>query len=386
MNATIGRRTALKLLPAAAGSLSLPMLLSRRAFAEQAPFKIGVVASLTGPAAPFFREYVDAFRAYLAGWNRDGGVNGRPVQLDVFDDESGAVQAVSGYKRLASDADVKVAWVGNPGAAGLAMKAIAGELKLPIVSGGALDALARPAEPYFFKIAPINSYYAKLFYGWVRDNGMKRVGLLLGNDAYGQGEAQSARELTGPLGLQIVALETFSPSDTNFGSQLVRLRSAGPDIIYVGASGAAGILVYKQIRQFNLKPPLCLMLAAITDAFFQAIGGPGQADGLLTPGLLGMLGTKAQGESGILYAALSDAIGRPASLGNALGWDIGIVTRAAIANSDGTRDGIRAALDRTAGLPGINGPINFSPENHVGQDTRGMAMLKLSGGAFVYAT
>jgi len=386
MSPPIERRTALKFLPVAAGTLAMPALLGTRALAEQTPFKIGVVASLTGPAAPFFREYVDAFRAYLVRWNRDGGVSGRPVQLDVFDDESGAVQAVSGYKRLAGDPDVKIAWVGNPGAAGLAMKAIASELKLPIVSGGALDALGIPVEPYFFKIAPINSYYAKLFYGWVKENGMKRVGLLLGNDAYGQGETQSARELIGPLGLQIAGLETFSPSDTNFSSQLIRLRSTAPDILYVGASGAAGILVYKQIRQFNLKPPLCLMLAAITDAFFQAIGGPAQANGLLTPGLLGMLGTKAQGESGVLYAKLSDALGRPASLGNALGWDIGTVTQSAIANSDGTRDGIRAALDRTTGLPGINGPINFTPGNHVGQDTRGMAMLKLSGGGFVYAT
>ena len=379
------RREALKLLGQAGVASALPSLMSGRALAQQADYKIGVVASMTGPASPFFREYVDAFRAYVAVWNKNGGVNGRNVTLDILDDGSQAVQAVSAYKRLADDPAVMLAWVGNTGAAGLAMKSIAGELKLPIVSGGALDALGRPANPYFFKISPANSDYGKLFYGWLKAHDMKRVGLLLTNDAYGQGEAATAKEMVGALGLEIAGLETFSPSDTNFTSQLVRLRSTSPDVLYVGASGAASILLYKQIRQFNLKPPLCFMLAGLTDAFFQALPSPSQADGLFTPGLLGMLGTRAQGASGVIYDQLAQALGRQASLGNALGWDIGIVTQASIKASDGSREGLRDALDNTRDLPGINGPITFTPQNHVGQDVRGMAMLKIADGKFVQA-
>ncbi len=47
------------------------------------------------------------------------------------------------------------------------------------------------------------------------------------------------------------------------------------------------------------------------------------------------------------------------------------------------RAAIRAALDKTRELPGINGPITYTPENHIGQDTRGLAMLRLEGGKFV---
>jgi ABC-type branched-subunit amino acid transport system substrate-binding protein len=80
---------------------------------------------------------------------------------------------------------------------------------------------------------------------------------------------------------------------------------------------------------------------------------------------------------------LVEALGRPASLANSLGWDIGIVTDAAIKKSDATREGIRAALDQVKDLPGINGPITYTPQNHIGQDTRGLAMLKLASGKFV---
>lgn len=378
---TLTRRGALTLLGTAGGTA----VIADRAWSQSNPFKIGVVASMTGPASPFFREYVDAFRAYVTVWNKNGGVKGRPVVLEILDDESGAVQALSAYKRLAGDRETMTAWVANPGAAGLAIKAIASEVKLPVVSGGALDQLGVPADPYFFKISPANSSYAKLFFEWVKSHDMKRVALLLSNDAYGQGEAQTAKEQTQKLGLEIAGLETFSPSDTSFSSQLARLRGTAHDILYIGASGAAGILIFKQIRQFNLKPPIAFMLAALTDAFFQAIGGAEKADGIVTPGLLGMLGARAEGASGVLYGKLAEALGRPGSLGNALGWDIGIVTQAAIEGSDATRSGIRDALDRTRELPGINGPINFTPANHIAQDVRGMAMMKLAGGKFVYA-
>ena len=96
-----------------------------------------------------------------------------------------------------------------------------------------------------------------------------------------------------------------------------------------------------------------------------------------------MLGDKAPGESGKLYAALTQALGRPGNLGNTLGWDIGLVTEAAIKNSDGSREGIRDALDRIKELPAINGPVTYTPQNHIGQDTRGLAMLQLAAGKFV---
>lgn len=83
----------------------------RPVIAEDNEFKIGVIASLTGPAAPFFKEYVAGFQAYVASWNARGGVKGRQVALTVVDDETSAVPAANGYRRLAGDPTINVAWV-----------------------------------------------------------------------------------------------------------------------------------------------------------------------------------------------------------------------------------------------------------------------------------
>jgi branched-chain amino acid transport system substrate-binding protein len=378
----VTRRNAIRL---AGGAFGAATFFGGRTFAQQKDFKIAVIASMTGPASPFFREWVEGFKAYVADWNARGGAKGRKVVLNIIDDESAPVPAANGYRRAAADPDTDLAWVAGPGAGGLAMKALASELKLPIVSGGALDALGIPVEPYFFKIGPANRDYLKMYLTWCKTKGMKRLALLLGNDAYGQGEAQTAKEITAQLGLEIVALESYATTDTNFSSQLVRVRSSNPDIFYEGGTGAPGVLIYKQYRQLGLKYPICLVLGALTESFFQGIGGASEADGVLTPGLIGLLGEKAGGDSGKLYVKMSQAMGKPGNISNSLGWDIGIVSEAAINNSDGSRDGIRAALDKTTELPGINGPITYTPQNHVGQDTRGLAMLKLEGGKFVPA-
>ena len=303
------RRSAIQLAGSTAGVAMMPSIIGR-AVAQQRDFKIGVIASMTGPAAPFFKEYVEGFRAYATDWNTRGGANGRKVVLNIMDDESAPVPAANGYRRVASDPETTLAWVAGPGAGGLAIKAIASELKLPIVSGGALDTLGIPAEPYFFKIAPANRDYMKLYLNWCKQRGYKRLAFILGNDAYGQGEAQTAKEITAQLGLEMVATESFAATDTNFSSQLVRIRSSNPDIVYAAGTGAPGVLIYKQYRQLGLKYPICFMLAALTDSFFQAIGGASEADGVMTPGLVGMLAEKAQGDFGKFYAQMTKVMGK----------------------------------------------------------------------------
>ncbi|MCW5692598.1 MAG: ABC transporter substrate-binding protein [Pseudolabrys sp.] len=367
------------------GASLLPFGLGGPVFAQQKEFRIPVIASMTGPASPFFKEYVEGFKAYAKAWNERGGYKGRQIVLDIIDDESAAVPAANGYRKVAGDQNNTLVWVAGPGAGGLAIKAMAPELKLPIVSGGATDGLTEPPEPYFFKIAPVNRDYLTMYLEWCKAHGKKRLAFIVGNDTYGQGEVKTAKEVCPQLGLDIVAMETFSQTDTNFSSQLVRIRSANPDIVYAAGTGSPGILLYKQYRQLGLKYPICFMLAALTASFFNAIGGEKEADGVLTPGLLGMMGANAGGDSGRLYGDMEKALGRTGNLANALGWDIGIVTEYALGKSDGTRESIRAALDNVTDLPGIDGPITFNPKLHAGQDKRGLAMLKLQGGKFVRA-
>ncbi len=205
------------------------------------------------------------------------------------------------------------------------------------------------------------------------------------NDTFGQYDHSNLKDLAPQYGYSLVAEEAFSADDTNFNAQLTRLRAAAPDLIYSSASGRAAILSFRQYKQLGIKAPLVDTGSGISAAFFAAIGGPQEANGLMSMTQLGSLSTGQAGKSGEYYAELKKELGRTPVFFNAFGWDVGVITGAALAGSDGSRQGIRDAIEKLHDLPGLNGPISYSPEDHTGQDSRSITVAKLVDGAFVPA-
>jgi branched-chain amino acid transport system substrate-binding protein len=220
---------------------------------------------------------------------------------------------------------------------------------------------------------------------WAKQKNFKEIAILNPTDAAGQREAALLKQLTAAAGIKLVAAETYNPTDTNFTAQLVKIRSANPEFLYAGTIGAPAVLVFKQIRQMRLSMPIALHSAAFGGSFFTAIGGIKEAEGVFTPLERGALADNAAGDSAEQYQALNAALGRPGNQFQTVGWDFGILLEHALNTSDGTRDGIRDAIERTKDLPAIGGFFSFGPTNHGGKDQRGVLMGQLKDGKFVTA-
>ena len=48
---------------------------------------------------------------------------------------------------------------------------------------------------------------------------------------------------------------------------------------------------------------------------------------------------------------------------------MGLITEAAVGNSDGSHQGIRDALEKLKGLPAVNGPVTYTAEDHTGENS-----------------
>ena len=123
----------------------------------------------------------------------------------------------------------------------------------------------------------------------------------------------------------MAAAESFAIEDTNFNAQLTRIRAANPDLIYSSAAGRAAILVFKQFKQFGITTPLVVSQAAPTASFYDAIGGPKVADGLLLPTQRGVFGDKAGGDTARLYDELKRKLGRTPTFFMIFGYDAGLI-------------------------------------------------------------
>jgi branched-chain amino acid transport system substrate-binding protein len=350
-----------------------------QAVAQEEEFKIGVVASLTGGFAAAAKDAILGVDA----WIKKGGIPGKKVNFVTLDDETNPVNASNAFRRLAADPEISLIYLFLPSNSALAIKAVASEFKVPILSGGGADSLGVPADPYFFKVAPGVRDYMIVVSEYVKKKGYKRVATLTATDAFGQFEFNFLNELAPQYGYELVAEEKFGVEDTNVNAQVARIKASNPELVYNGATSRAGILTYKQIKQLGIEVPL-VMNAPVT-AFYDAIGGRAAADGLLMPTQLGVFGTRIGGDTARLYAELVDALGHEPVYFNIFGYDVGLITRAAVENSDGSREGIRTALESLDGLPAINGPVTFVPDNHTGQGFKSLALGVLKDGALVPA-
>ena len=185
--------------------------------------------------------------------------------------------------------------------------------------------------------------------------------------------SQFFKELAPKHGIEIVAAETMGVEDTNFNAQLTKIRAANPDMIYNGA------------REPRRDPQLQAVQAARHQAAAGRHAGGDQqgvlrrhrrrpaADGLMTPIQLGSFGDAAGGETAQALRGAEKADGPHAGRTSDLRLRRRPDHRAAVKNSDGTRQGMRDALEKLKDLPGVNGPVTYSPQDHTGQNFRSIA-------------
>ncbi len=354
---------------------SAPLLAAPAAAQEE--FKIGVVASLTGGFAGPAKDSMDGIQA----WIKLRGLKGKKIVLETLDDETNPVGATNAFRRLASDPKVRLIYAIVPSSSVLAIKSLASEFKVPIISAGAADSIGIPADPWLFKVAPAVRDFMIVLASYAKSKGFKRIAMLNGTDAFGQAEIAAMRKLAPEHGLQLVAAETYSAEDTNYNAQMTRIRAANPDIFYSGAFGRSAILSFKQTKQMGIKAHLVMGQSVVVKSFFDGIGGAKVADGLMVPIQLGSFGPEAGGaEMAKLYAELQKGLGRQPAYFNTFGYDVGLITEAGVNKSDGTRKGIRDALESLKDLPAVNGPVTYTPGDHTGQNFRSIAIGRLESG------
>jgi len=257
---------------------------------------------------------------------------------------------------------------------------VADEFKTTTIGTATLHALAEPPARYFFRALPSADAYMQALMNWVKARGYKSMAALNPSDVTGQREATVIKQLAGQMGITLTAAESYTNTDTNFTAQLVNIRNSNPDFLYAGAIGGPTVLVFKQIKQLNLKMPIGIHSSAFNQAFYTGIGGKEQAEGVYSPMERGGIGAAATGIAGELFKAASDNIGRPATNLNTAGFDTAYIIMQAVNKSDGTRENIRDVVESLADLQAIGGLVSYSPTNHHGKDERSVAIVQMVNG------
>jgi branched-chain amino acid transport system substrate-binding protein len=116
---------------------------------------------------------------------------------------------------------------------------------------------------------------------YLHDQGLGSAALLTSDDAFGRDNGSAFTKAWTDLGGKIVASETFPLSATDFTPQLIKIRAADPQALYVVAIGDTEGLVAKQARALGISAEMGGPL--VTDSTIEIAGAA--ANGFLDTGI-----------------------------------------------------------------------------------------------------
>src|SRR5689334_22897829 len=220
------------------------------------PIPIGIAVAQTSNVALLGQEEVIGAKLAETFFNQRGGVNGMPIKLvfqDTGGDEAGAINA---FQTLINKDNV-VGIVG-PTLSQQAFSAdpIADRAKVPVLGPSNTakgipqigDYIARVSAPVAV-VAP-NAVDAAL----KLNPNIKKVAVFYAqNDAFSVSETGTFQDTAKAKGLDVVTVQKFQTTDTDFQTQATAALNLKPDLAIVSGLAADGGNLVKQLRDLGFK-------------------------------------------------------------------------------------------------------------------------------------
>lgn len=222
---------------------------------SEGDFKVLMVVALSGPTGALGEAQEQAFRASVAEVNKQGGIGGRKVVVEVVDDGGDPTKAVGLLRERLAKSRPDLVWPGTTGNEVRAMlPVLTRENVLAMDSAG--DAKITAKEfPTYFVLYPRQSAPAEALVKYAQEKGVKTLGLLYGADAYGTSAFEASKAAAEKAGLRVVS-ESYQPTDLDFTGVLDRLRSKAPDLLWVEAIGAPGPIILNNRAKMQWDVPV----------------------------------------------------------------------------------------------------------------------------------
>lgn len=228
------------------------------------PIRIGVLHSLTGPLAVSERPLLDAYRLAVAEINAEGGVLGRPVELDIRDGESDPETFSREAERLLRTSDDHGAGVDV--LAGCWSSATRKAL-LPVLEHRdaillypvQFEGLEESPHVVYLGVAPNQQVGPGL--EWALSRGAKRVFLVGSDYVYPRAANTMARDMIEGRGATVVG-EAYLPLSGGDPRPIAeRIAAAKPDLILNTVNGEANQGLMKALRMVGIDPATTMILA-----------------------------------------------------------------------------------------------------------------------------
>ncbi len=220
------------------------------------PIPIGIAFAQTSNVALLGQDGISGVKIAEKYFNDKGGINGTPIKLvlqDTGGDEAGAINA---FQTLINKD--KVVGIVGPTLSQQAFSTnpIAERAKVPVIGASNTakgipeigDYIARVSAPSSV-VAP-NSVKAAL----KQNPKIKKVAVFFAqNDAFSKSETEIFQKTVKDSNLELVTVQKFQTTDTDFQAQATNALNLKPDLIITSGLAADGGNLVRQLRELGYK-------------------------------------------------------------------------------------------------------------------------------------
>lgn len=359
----------------------------------KAPFKVGVSLALSGPAATVGIPSRDGAVAAAKDINEKGGINGRTLELVVYDDEGDATKAVLNVKKLIQEDQVLAIF--GPGGTDPTFAAIpiVEEAKVPLLGFAAADQVVSPVKKWVFKLIPGERLAVGEIYTLLKKKAWKKIAIINSQAGYATGARDFIQKTAAQEGFNLVASEAYAPGDKDMKPQLTRIKAANPDVIIVYGVDPAAAIIAKNMKELGMNTPFTGPNGMVAPAVVEIAGDA--YDGLTLPlpriYVADQLADSDPQKPAInrFKEAMKKSTGKDPDPLSMNGWDPILVIAEALKKADPdpskvteARTKVRDAMEGIKNLATVVAPLTFSATDHEGIPTGFMVLAELRGKKF----
>ena len=233
---------------------------------------IGSCSALDGPAHVLGRQTVLGASAYLHMINDEGGVFGRKIQLQAFDDSYDPEKAPACFKRMTKEGVFALGFfVGTPTAK--VYLPMAQEEKIPVV--GLFTGAQMLYEPLKHEIINVRaSYYdetrEQIDKLW--EQNIRKIGVVYQDDPFGKAVLEGVKLALQKHNAVPVAVGTFAHASLDVEAGVREVMAAHPQAIVMVGPYASAAAIVKQAHASGWRPQFLTVSFVGTEEFIKEAG------------------------------------------------------------------------------------------------------------------
>ena len=343
---------------------------------NKTPIKIGISLSLSGDFSADGLAFQQGYQLWAATVNKNGGILGRQVQLDILSDASSTAQVVTNYQKLITVDHCDLVF--GPFSTLLTKSAsvVANRYGYAFIegAGGGPSVFTQGLHNLFDVSAPVANLlvsFTQYIQALPAGQRPKTAAYATQDDPFTQPQIDTAKKLLEQAGVKTVSYQVYPAETTDYNPIAQKMVASGANVIVTGTLLPDIVAYIQAFKQQHYNPQAIIATAGPVQGaqFTKDIGGATNAEGVFVPNGGGYPGIKTfQNEQMVKdflakYGGTADAI----SSDVAEAFSVGQVLQQAAAKTNSIDNKkIIEALHSGDTFQSVQGPVKFDDQ---GQNT-----------------